>query len=320
MVTFDVKEIRALMNSAVSDLRQLSYAVQAHESVLDTLVSKTKECPSLAILLPCKRSWKDWLSPTVLTQNKFMLTFICPVFLCVVEFGPKGLGVQVTAPKEWVKKWGPALLVTLKVLHVAVAAGRVLGVPLPSLPSSDSLGLSSGKDGFLKDFMASSWDQIASQCSVEDTLDSAQSLLKSNSKKSIPSLESASLDTVRALKYTDEAYKAIHAYLHGIAPIEDLFRGKMTREQYRGEVEWISVQMVQRWREQIDQRAQALPTSVIQIQGAPLLPTPLLGSGSSSVDSSADPSEFQWLTEKLKSNTRMELADIKKCVQLLNKD
>jgi hypothetical protein len=38
------------------------------------------------------------------------------------------------------------------------------------------------------------------------------------------------------------------------------------------------------------------------------------------VDSSADPSEFQWLTEKLKSNTRMELADIKKCVQLLIKD
>jgi hypothetical protein len=94
----------------------------------------------------------------------------------------------------------------------------------------------------------------------------------------------------------------------------------MTREHYRGQVDWISVQMVQRWREQIDQRAQALPTSVIQIQGAPLLPTPLLGSGSPSVDSSADPSEFQWLTEKLKSNTRMELADIKKCVQLLIKD
>ena len=63
-----------------------------------------------------------------------------------------------------------------------------------------------------------------------------------------------------------------------------------------------------------------MPTSVIQIQGAPPLPTPLLGSGSSSVDSSPDPSEFQWLPEKLKSNTRMELADIKKCVQLLIKD
>ena len=144
IVTFDVKEVRALMSSAIADIRQLSYAVQAHESVLDILVNKTKECPSLAILFPCKRSWKDWLSPTVLlTQNKFMLTFLCPVSLCVVEFGPNGLGMEVTAPKEWVKKWGPALLVTLKVLHVAVAAGRALGVPIPSLPSSDSLGLSS---------------------------------------------------------------------------------------------------------------------------------------------------------------------------------
>ena len=85
--------------------------------------------------------------------------------------------------------------------------------------------------------MASCWDQIASHCSVEGTLDNAQSLLKSSSNKSIPSSESASPNTVKALKYTDEAYKAIHAYLHDITPIEDLFRGKMTREQYRSQVE-----------------------------------------------------------------------------------
>jgi hypothetical protein len=35
---------------------------------------------------------------------------------------------------------------------------------------------------------------------------------------------------------------------------------------------------------------------------------------------SADSSGFQWLTEKLKSNTRMEIADVRKCVQLLVKD
>ena len=311
------------MNSAVSDLRQLSYAVQAHESVLDTLVNKTKECPSLAILLPCKRSWKDWLSPTVLTQNKFMLTFLCPVSLCVVEFGPKGLGMEVAAPKEWVKKWGPALLVTLKVLHVAVAAGRVLGVPLPSLPSSDSLGLSSGKDGFLKDFMASSWNQIASQCSVDDSLDKAQSQLKSSLDATIPPLESASPDTVKALKHTDEAYKAIHAYLCSFGPVEDQFRGKMSREKYRGQVDWISVQMVQRWREQIDQRAQPAAVSTTTSSSTTYVSSyfhpPLTGIVVESGNDGAttEPVLFPWLVEKLEQSTKMKRADIVKCVNVL---
>ncbi len=311
------------MASAVSDLRQLSYAVQAHESVLDILVNRTKECPSLAILLPCKRSWKDWLSPTVLTQNKFMLTFLCPMSLCVVEFGPKGLGMEVTAPKEWVKKWGPALLVTLKVLHVAVAAGRVLGVPIPSLPSSDTLGLSSdgsGKDAFLKKFMASSWDQIASQCSMDDTIDNTQSLLKSSLDTSIPSLESASPNTVKALKHTDEAYKAIHAYLHGIAPIEDLFRGKMSREQYRGQVEWVSVQMVQRWREQIDQRAKpAASIAPSSSNVAHVIHTPLTGIIVESRNDGAttEPVPFPWLVEKLEQSMETQSTNIIKYVTLL---
>jgi hypothetical protein len=222
-----------------------------------------------------------------------------------------------------VKKWGPALLVTLKVLHVAVAAGRVLGVPLPSLPSSDSLGLSSGKDGFLKDFMASSWDQIASQCSVDDTLDKAQSQLKSSLDATIPPLESASPHTVKALKHTDEAYKAIHAYLCSFGPVEDQFRGKMSREKYRDQVEWVSVQMVQRWREQIDQRAQPAAVSTTTSSSTTYVSSyfhpPLTGIVVESGNDGAatEPVLFPWLVEKLEQSTKMKRADIVKCVNVL---
>ena len=100
----------------------------------------------------------------------------------MVEVGPDGLGWDFTAPREWVKKWGPALLITLKVLHVVAAAGKVLGVPIPSLPSSESLGLGGGndQDAFLKQFMANSWDYIASQCTVDGALNKSKDILKSS--------------------------------------------------------------------------------------------------------------------------------------------
>ena len=41
-----------------------------------------------------------------------------------------------------VLQWGPALLVGLKVFNVAAAAGRLIGIPIPSLPST-SLEISS---------------------------------------------------------------------------------------------------------------------------------------------------------------------------------
>ena len=304
------------MDRAVSDLRHLSSVVQAHESVLDVLVNKSKECPCLPLLLPCKWSWEECLSFNILTKNKFRLTFVCPVSLCVVECGPDGLGWEVTLPKEWVRKWGPALLVTLKVLQVAAVAGRVLGLPIPSLPSSKSLGLD--KDSFTKQFLAKSWDSIAAHCTVDAALSNTEAGLKAGLEATIPSLEAASINTVKALKNTDEAYKIIHAFLLTFGAIEDIFRGKMSREQYRGQVEWISVKMVEQWREILDQRAVAQPALLLSptTTGIMYAGTSL----SSSADSAADPSPFPWLVEQLEKNTQMERSDIRKCVRLLVKD
>ena len=319
MVPFDILEIRTMVLSTTSHLRQLPSAVQAYDAVLELLVEKAKECPSLPFLYPCKRSRKDWLSPTVLTQNKFILTFICPVSLCVVECGPDGLGWEVAEPKEWVKKWGPALLITLKVLHVAAVAGRVLGVPVPSLSSSEVLGLGvgSGKEAFLNKFLGQSWNQIASQCNVDEAFNS---LLKSGVKPAaIP-------PPGTTLKHTEEAYAAIHSFLLSFGKVDDLFRGMMSRVKHLDQVEWVSTEMIQRWKDQIDDRARTAAAAaystppIANPQGITTLQqTSTFISGSSSSDT-AEPLLFPWLADKFKANTKMQLADVESCIHLLVKD
>jgi hypothetical protein len=158
---------------------------------------------------------------------------------------------------------------------------------------------------------------------VDDTLDKAQSQLKSSLDATIPPLESASPSTVKALKHTDEAYNAIYSYLEGIAPIEVLFRGKMSREKYRDQVEWVSVQMVQRWREQIDQRAQPAAVSTTTSSSTTYVSSyfhpPLAGIAVESGHDGAatEPVLFPWLVEKLQQSTKMKRADIVKCVNVL---
>jgi len=62
-----------------------------------------------------------------------MLVFVCPVTFKIVKCGPNGDGWKVRNPKGWVKKWGPAIVVSLKVLNFAMKAGRVLSLPLPNI-------------------------------------------------------------------------------------------------------------------------------------------------------------------------------------------
>jgi len=321
-VPYDVVQQREMVHYIVAQVNNLSDAVRAHDQVLDVLVNKTKECPSLVMLIPCKKkAWKDWLSPTTFTQDKFMLTFICPVSLCVVECGPDGLGWEVAEPKKWVKKWGPALLVTLKVLQVAAMAGRLLGLPIPCLPTFDSLGLGLNSDSnFLNDFMSSSWDQIAC-CTVETGLNSASSELSKSSASSIPSLNAATTDHT-LLKFSDEAYKAVHSFVTQFGIIEDLLRGKMSRVKHGPYVEWVSDGMIEVWKNGLKYRErEALPAPPIAATSSkspkellqplpPPPPPPYLQSASPS-------SVFPWLADQLTKSTKLSLSNISYIIQIL---
>ena len=53
-----------------------------------------------------------WLYDTVL------VSFVCPHGMHVVPCGPSGSGYEMQMTKEWVKKWGPVILVTCAVVQV----------------------------------------------------------------------------------------------------------------------------------------------------------------------------------------------------------
>ena len=148
---------------------------------------------------------------------------------------------------------------------------------------------------------------------MDSALNKSEDILKSSFETSIPRLDSTSASTLKGLKFTDEAYIAIHTYLLSFGAIEDLFRGKMSRERYRDQVEWVSTEMVTRWRQQIDQRAQATPlsTSSVYTPGNPILQTSMPVGGSSALSNAVEPPPpIPWLAEKLKSSTKQPSTEI----------
>jgi hypothetical protein len=79
--------------------------------------------------------------------------------------------------------------------------------------------------------------------------------------------------------------------------------------------------MVQRWREQIDQRAQPAASTASSSSNVShvVVHTPLTGIivESRKDGATTEPVPFPWLVEKLEQNTKMQRADIVKCVTVL---
>jgi hypothetical protein len=65
---------------------------------------------------------KNWVN------KKVEVYFVCPITLeCVGE------GYELTLPKDWVKKYGPAIRISLTVLKAACGVGRLAGLPIPNI-------------------------------------------------------------------------------------------------------------------------------------------------------------------------------------------
>ena len=118
--------------------------LSSHDKILDALVHNTHECPSLVWFYPKKRTVSNWLSNPVETLYKdtVMLMFVCPETLATVECDPEGVGWEIKNAKQRVKKWATAILRSLRVMQAAIIAGRVLGIPLPVVPTAEDIGLS----------------------------------------------------------------------------------------------------------------------------------------------------------------------------------
>ena len=196
-----------------------------HSAVLEALVGKREECPRLIWLYPKKRSLRAWLSDPagMLLSDTLMMMVVCPQTLKVVPCGPDGLGWEIKKPKEWLKKWGPALLITLQILQIALALGRFLALPfpIPSVPSKASLGLDSTTSRFgpcsnalAKASLEALWG-VVSDVGVEEGLEWGQEALDTGLQEDIEAVSANS----KPMRLTDEAYVSIHTFLTTGDPI-----------------------------------------------------------------------------------------------------
>jgi serine/threonine protein kinase len=70
----------------------------------------------------------DCFKPQTWISKKVKVYFVCPVTLkCSDEY------YELTMPRDWVKKYGPALGISLTVLQVACGVGRLTGFPIPNI-------------------------------------------------------------------------------------------------------------------------------------------------------------------------------------------
>ena len=269
-------------------LTEIAGQLAAHDRALHVLVNKQKECPSLFWFYPKKRELRNWLSNPLkcLLQDSLMMVVVCPVTLCVVKCGPDGVGWEIRSPKAWVKKWGPAILASIYVMQAAVLAGRIVGIPLPTLPSvgdiSNILGLNVSCN-----ILDNSMSAVADQVSAENLMNSLQGFAsvteqcleehkkemeglihkmqlqqdqqrrqnQSSKSSAPPPHEEITLGADMPTTMIGASYHSIHTFLTTgenamLGKLEDQLRGSMERVMAEdGEVEWVSVQAVDAWKQ-----------------------------------------------------------------------
>jgi hypothetical protein len=311
----DIDALKSFSSSAIPMYNHLSSQLQAHSRILDSLVSKSVECPRLLWFYPKKPSLRSFLSDPFqrLFQDSIMLVPVCPVTLRMIECGVEGVGWEVKTPKKWVEKWGPALLVTLKLLQAAVIAGRVLGVPLPSLPSANDIGLSSvsllpSMNNFSKELasrtIGAMWGAINQQFTLDNVIGGTVDTLQTSSEGDLPDINTIKQRIPQHI--CDDAYLSIlHFLTQGenakFGSMEFQLKGKMNREIGQdGSVEWVSVEGREEWhkshRQSSDTSSVVIPNIITQAYNIPISQQI-----STSVSISKKDDLDEWLRDKLTS-------------------
>jgi len=100
-------------------------------------------------LIPLPTFKADYSKPETWFQNKVKVYFLCPISM-EIPVGADGelLGYELKEPKNWVRKYGPALLLAWKIARVAAKAVPG-GVNLPSLELCEEMLIKKDTSGFL---------------------------------------------------------------------------------------------------------------------------------------------------------------------------
>ena len=310
-----------------------SQAVEVHSKILEALVSGTRNCPSLFILYPKKMSigYRIKNISKTLFQDVMMLSVVCPETLKMVECGPDGAGWEVTNPKYWVKKWGPALLCALRVFQVAVNAGRLLGFPIPSISSADDIGFNQGEVlGALRALFNTYAEEglFDGLLLTKDSLDSC-----SIPDDNIVGVDNSNISKI--IKLSGEAYECVQLFLTTgdnlhLGDLHVQLQGKMERIYGEdGSMDWVSVEGKPSWlnkhsvRIKLNQDENALvlmQNSKAQIlQGVEPSHLSIVSTNDCLDEFDSKNNKFdQWIRDKL-LDKKMTTQDADLCVEILNR-
>ncbi|CAJ1940910.1 unnamed protein product [Cylindrotheca closterium] len=150
-----VLENRQIMQHGFSKIHESLNRLKSYQEAANTLlkgiVQGKKAQPKFLVILPAaeqdnhqEKQFSRFLSTLSKIKNlsslttKARLCFICPISLQpVVGTDGKAIGYDIKLAKDWIKKYGPAILIGLKIVQAGLAVGRGFGLPLPSLSGTE---------------------------------------------------------------------------------------------------------------------------------------------------------------------------------------
>ena len=140
---YDLQQVLSGVTSTGSDLSAppvpaglfqkwtISTGVLSQDNSLYLLQSQIrKECPSLVWFYP--KNSMFWLNDPVqyLLNDTLMMVFVCPSTWKVMECGPRGTGWEVRAPREFLKKIMPVVLLSIYAMQEMALKGIPVLIPL----------------------------------------------------------------------------------------------------------------------------------------------------------------------------------------------
>jgi hypothetical protein len=131
-------KIQANFNKVHADTEGLAESLRIATALSECLLKGEHEMPTLVWVSPKKASGGLWgkLGSNWLT-DVMVVYFICPYTMAVVGCGPNGEGYEIKKAKGWLTKHAVLISRSMFVVRLALAAGRMVGVPLPSLSLGD---------------------------------------------------------------------------------------------------------------------------------------------------------------------------------------
>jgi len=244
------------LSNLETDVTDINRKLQSITSVLEVLVGNKGDCPRLIIILPKdgNKYLQMLINPVnVALYKSFMIVrFVCPITYKSID----DYEIEIKDVREFVKKYGPILLISIRILQVGMTVGKLLGLPLPSadlfpiseLKSIVALNNSNNAHDKLMTLALNKMSEIINE-PIDQNLTTFSTQLDTclspeadsfNNKKIHQSLQSI----------TDANYKEFFKLLSNNYTIDiaNELRGKMTRLcGGDGCVEWVSVAGEDEW-------------------------------------------------------------------------